>query len=451
MSDPARILVVDDEKVAVRNLTHVLKREGYEVVGRESGAAGLKVLKAEPFDLVLTDLRMEKVDGMAILKACRELQPGAEVIMITGHATLTSAVDAMKAGAFHYIAKPFRLDEVRHVVREALDKVRLKRENRELHALLDSFRGRVRIVTQNDGLRRLLDTARQVAPTGVNVLITGESGTGKELLARFIHEHSARADKPFLAVNCGAFNDALLASELFGHRKGAFTGAVEARTGLVEAVSGGTLFLDEITEMSPPMQVKLLRVLQEQEVLPVGANEPRPVDVRFIAATNRDPQEAIAAGVLRQDLYFRLNVVTLRLPALAERRDDIPLLSHYFLKKHAGLMGREVSAIAPETLEILGGYGFPGNVRELENIIERGVALASGDSIEVHDLPEDLQHLEVQAFRKPRGSLPTLEDQEREYIQWVLDKTHGNRTQAAQILGIDRVSLWRKINRYGLE
>lgn len=445
------ILIVDDEKAALKNLEHVMKKEGYAVVATQSGANALAWLDKQPFDIVLTDLRMEKVDGMQILRKCRENHPHAEVILITGFATLESAVEAMKHGAFYYIAKPFRLDEVRKVVSEAAEKIRLRRENQALREHIEGLRGKVRIVTQDAEMQRVMDIARQIAPTDCNVLISGESGTGKELFARFVHHASSRNRGPFLAINCGAINEALLANELFGHTKGAFTGATSNTKGLIEAAGGGTLFLDEITEMSPAMQVKLLRVIQEKEVLPLSATTPVKVDVRFIAATNRDIQEAVKTGTFRHDLYFRLNVVGLHIPPLAQRRDDIPLLSLYFLKKHATLMKKEVGEIAPEALDLLKTYDFPGNVRELENIIERGVAITSGNAIELAHLPEDLRELSIRTFRRKDGRIPSLEEQERDYIQWVLREARGNQTVAAQILGIDRVSLWRKLKRYQLD
>jgi DNA-binding NtrC family response regulator len=281
---------------------------------------------------------------MQILRRCKAQHPDTEVIMITGYATLESAVAAMKDGAFHYIAKPFRLDEVRQTVVEALEKLRLKRENRALREQLASLEGRTPIITLDGGMQRLLDMARSVAPTGCNVLITGESGTGKELFARYLHEHSGRGTQPFLAINCGAFNEELLANELFGHEKGAFTGAV-GKSGLLAAADGGTLFLDEVTEMSPAMQVKLLRAIQEKEVLPLGSNKPIKVDVRFIAASNRDMKEWVREGRFRQDLFFRLNVVNLHIPPLSQRREDIPLLAQHFLDKSAPLMGKAVREI----------------------------------------------------------------------------------------------------------
>ncbi len=446
-----KILVVDDEKVALKNLEHIMQKEGYEVVGTQSGQNALKLLREQSFDLVLTDLRMEKVDGIQILQKCRELCPDTEVIMITGFATLESAVETMKHGAFYYIAKPFKLDEVRKVVKEALEKVRLKRENIQLREQIEKFQGKVRIITQDPEMQRLLDTSKQIAPTDCNTLISGESGTGKELFARYIHYNSHRSEGPFFAINCGAFTEELLGNELFGHERGAFTGATTAKKGIIEMASQGTLFLDEITEMPPSMQVKLLRVIQEKEVLKVGSTEPSRVDVRFIAATNRDIQEAIKSGHLRQDLYFRLNVVSLHIPPLSERKDDIPLLSHYFLKKYAVLMKKSVTEISEDVIALLMNYGFPGNVRELENLVERGVALCNGNTIEIAHLPEDLKELNIKTFRKKHGKIPSLDEQEKAYIQWVLKDVNGNKTLAAQILGIDRVSLWRKLKRYGIE
>ncbi len=450
---PPRILVVDDEAAALKNLAYLLRKEGYEVTACQSGQAGLKELRYREIDLVLTDLRMKGIDGLALLRQAREWQPDAEVIVITGHATLDSAVAAMKEGAFHYVAKPYRLDEARQVVKSALEVVALKRENRSLRRRIDGYQGPVSIITQDLGMQRLLDTARQVAPTDCNILITGESGTGKELMARYLHLHSARASQAFVAVNCGALQEELLANELFGHEKGAFTGADRQKPGLIEMAAGGTLFLDEIAEMSPAMQVKLLRVLQERELLRVGGIEPVKVDARFIAATNRDLQEGVVSGRFRSDLYFRLNVVNLALPSMRDRQDDIPLLVFHFLRKFAQAMGKPVEDVAPEALALLAHHDFPGNVRELANLVERGVALARGDRIEARHLPEGLRHLTPPAAppRPPRGALAPRAGNEAAYLAQVLEYTGGNRNRAADILGIDRVSLWRRIKRYGLE
>jgi DNA-binding NtrC family response regulator len=451
MPDTGKLLIIDDERIALRNLEHVMKKEGYDVTATQSGANALKLLEDRQFDVVLTDLRMEKVDGMHILKKTRELYPDTEVVMITGYATLDSAVETMKDGAFYYIAKPFKLEEVRKVVSEAVHKVRLKTENRHLREQLESYQGKVKIITQDPSMQKLLETSRQIAPTDCNVLITGESGTGKELFARYIHLNSKRMEGPFFAINCGAFTEELLSNELFGHEKGAFTGANATKKGLIEMASGGTLFMDEVTEMPQSMQVKLLRVIQEKEVLRVGGVDPLKVDVRFVAATNRDIHDSMKNGSFRQDLYFRLNVVSLRIPPLIERKDDIPLLSFYFLKKYALLMKKEVTEIAEDVIGVLMHYDFPGNVRELENIMERGVALTNGAVIETGHLPEDLRELNIKTFRKKDGKIPSLDEQEEAYIKWVLIEVGGNKTLAAQILGIDRVSLWRKLKKYGLE
>jgi DNA-binding NtrC family response regulator len=448
MTDRGSVLIVDDERIAARNLEHLMRKDGYAARSAQSGSAAIALLDEQRFDIVLTDLRMEKVDGMQVLRHCKRVHPDSEVILITGFATTESAVEAMREGAFYYIAKPFRLEEVRKVVAEAMEKVRLKAENRELRAQIDSVRGRARIITQDGGMQRLLALAEQIAPTDCNVIVTGESGTGKELLARHVHACSQRASGPFLGVNCGALNEELLANELFGHEKGAFTGAQSEKRGLLEAASGGTLFLDEITEMSTAMQVKLLRVIQEREMLRVGGTRTIAIDVRFIAASNRHLKSALEDGSLRRDLYFRLNVVNLHLPPLAQRRDDVPLLAYYFLKKHSALMGRDMSEIDDDALDLLKGYGFPGNVRELENIIERAVAVGNGPVLRPGDLPDDLRQLTIRTFRRKDGRIPTLEEQEQDYIRWVLSETGGNQTAAARALGIDRVSLWRKLKRF---
>ncbi|MEJ2688849.1 MAG: sigma-54 dependent transcriptional regulator [Deltaproteobacteria bacterium] len=451
MTEAARLLVVDDEKIALNNLVHVLKKEGYVVTGAHSGPEAVRLLEKEHFDLVLTDLKMARVDGFGVMERSKELYPETEVIIITGFASIDSAIETMKKGAYHYIAKPYKLDEVRKVVKEALEKESLRQENQRLREHLKTFGGSTSIITHNRKMKKLLDMAKQVAQTSSTIIITGESGTGKELLARFIHENSLRKQGPMLSINCGAFNDELLANELFGHEKGAYTGAGELKKGLVEMASGGTLFLDEVTEMAPPMQVKLLRVLQEKEFMRVGGTVPIKVDVRFIAATNRDLQREVSEGNFRQDLYFRINVVSLKIPPLAERKDDIPLLCQHFIKKYATLTGKPVAEISTEAVELLASYDFPGNVRELENIIERGVALTKTEIIDVRQLPEDLRGLSFQTFRSKEGDMPSLTDQEKAYIQWVLTETKGNKSAAAQILGIDRVSLWRKLKKYDLE
>ncbi len=442
----ARILVVDDDKIALRNLQHVLKREGYQVVATQSGSKALSYLSEQHFDVVLTDLRIPKVDGLSILEHVKRLYPDTEVIVITAYATVDSAVRAMKGGACCYIAKPYKIDELRRVVAEAVEKRRFVEGNEELKGRLRELQD-TKIIAEDPVMKKVVDVARQVAQSNCSVLITGESGTGKELVANLIHESSPRARGPMVAVNCGVFSEELLANELFGHERGAFTGADSQKIGLIESANGGTMFLDEITEIPPSMQVKLLRVLQEREIMRIGSTKPVKVDVRFLFATNRDIEVMVKEGEFRQDLYFRINVVNINLPPLSERKRDIPLLVHFFMEKYSIASGKNVTRISDEAMNMLAHYDYPGNVRELENMIERAIVLARGDTIEVEHLPD----LEVVTFRPKKGRWPTLEEQEKNYIQWVLEKTGWNKTKAAEVLGIDRVSLWRKIKKYALE
>jgi two-component system, NtrC family, response regulator HydG len=445
------ILVVDDEEVALKNLCHVLRKEGYRVTAAKSGKQALAYLDKQFFSLVLTDLKMPQVDGMQVLKRIKTFYPETEVIMITGFSTVDSAIEALKAGAYHYIAKPFKFDEVRKVVAEAIEKVELIHEVGQLRRQVGAKAQQSQIITHNREMKDLLDMASQIAATDTNVVISGESGTGKELLARFIHNCSSRNEKAMLSINCGAFSEELLTNELFGHSKGAFTGADEDKKGLVEMADGTTLFLDEITEMSPSMQVKFLRVLQEKEVMRVGGTHPVKVQVRFLAATNRDLKKEVEAGNFRQDLFFRINVVSFKIPPLSERKDDIPLLVQFFLDKYNAVMQKNVTEVAPDVIETLQRYDFPGNVRELENIVERGVALAGGSTLGLAQIPNDLRSLDMQTFRKSVGKYASMEEVEKSYIQWILKETGFNKTAAAKALGIDRVSLWRKIKKLGLE
>lgn len=451
-AEQIHILLIDDEKIALLNLTHVLEQEGYRVTACLDGESGLQAMQQTPFDLVLTDLCMPGIDGMEVLQHIKATTPDVPVIMITGHASLDSAINAMKAGAYHYIAKPFRLAEAREVVRGALELGRIRSENSELKERIDHLAGQTTIITQDLGMQRLLETARQIAETDCSVVIHGESGTGKELLARYIHQKSQRADQSFIAFNCGALHEEIAASELFGHEKGAFTGALNTKIGLFEAADGGTLFLDEVAELPLLMQVKLLRVIQERELMRVGSVNPININVRIIAASNRDLKKAVEDGKMRDDLYFRLNVVPLTLPPLRERRDDIPLLAYYFLRKCSVIMKRDVKEIAPEAMQRLTDYDFPGNIRELSNFIERGVALTQDDTLDVQHLPQSLGALTVRVFKPEMAATPTtLEEQEAEHILNVLKMADGNRTQAARMLGIDRVSLWRKLKKLGID
>lgn len=450
MTRRPRILIVEDEELARDNLRYILSKEQYEIEAVGSVSEALESLQRNEYDLVLTDLRMEKVDGMEVLARTKAHRPATEVIMITGYATVDSAIEAMKLGAFHYIAKPYKIEEVRALVRQALEKKRLRDELDELRKDLEARDGLESIVGKSGAIQELMETVRQIAPTDCNVLIVGETGTGKELVARAIHRLSKRSKANFLAINCGAFTEELLANELFGHEKEAFTGAHTAKQGLFEAAQGGTIFLDEIGDMPPAMQVRLLRVIQDRAVMRLGGTVSIPVDVRVVAATNKDLKRLVEEGRFRSDLYFRLNVVALHVPPLSQRREDIPLLAHHFLRKFSSRQGKEIKGITEEMMGLLMNYPFPGNVRELENVIERAVALSKGGMLEAKDLPQEFTLFRFRALRPKSGGLPTLEEAERDYIQWVLQYTKWNRTKAAEILGIDRVSLWRKIKQYSL-
>jgi DNA-binding NtrC family response regulator len=453
MATKPKLLVVEDDALARKNLQHILERGGeYQVTAASDGAEALELLDRQAFELVLTDLRMEKVDGMQVLEAVRQRHPHTEVIMLTAFASVDSAIEAMKLGAFHYIAKPYKIEEVRTQVARALEKISLRHELVQLKRDLNARDGVGYIVGKHPRIQELISTVAQIAPTGCNVLIMGETGTGKELFARALHHASDRADKRFVAFNCGAFAEELLVSELFGHERGAFTGALATKEGLFEAADGGTVFLDEIGDMPLSMQVKLLRVIQEKVVTRVGGTDPLPVDVRIVAATNQDLKTLVDEGRFRSDLYYRLNVVCLELPPLREHRDDIPLLALHFMEKHAAKQGKEIAGISGAMMTTLIRHDFPGNVRELENLIERAVTLGNGQELQASDLPG---HLHSEAGGSPdyqaNDKLLTLEERERLYIMRVLEQTGGNKTRAAEILGIDRVSLWRKIKRYSLE
>ena len=447
----ARILIVEDELIARENLDHVLKKEGYETVAVDSGVRAFKELEKEEFDLVLTDLRMQQVDGMQVLERTKELYPDTEVVVITGFATVSTAVEAMQKGAYHYLPKPYKIEEVRILVRKALEKRWLRQEVTDLKRQVRSQRAVPFLVGKSPKIEVLKQTIEQIAPSDATVLILGETGTGKELVDKAIHHLSLRAEKRFLAINCGAFSEELLANELFGHEREAFTGARGVKKGLLEAATGGTVFLDEIGEMPASMQVKLLRVLQEKTLMRVGATSEIPVDIRVLAATNKDLKGEVERGAFRQDLYYRINVVTLQVPSLVERQDDIPLLCQHFLRKFAEAQGKAVDQIAPEVMRALKLYEFPGNIRELENIMERAVTLCAGGVVEMQHLPLDFQQPHMfQVQRHQKREFHSLEENEKEYISWVVKQVGGNKTKAAEILGIDRVSLWRKLKRYDL-
>jgi len=446
-----RILVVDDEEVARKNLARLLGREGHRVSTAKDGPAALSLLSKNDFDLVITDLVMEGMSGLDLLSEIKEKHPHIEVIVVTGYASVSTAIDAVKKGAYHYIEKPFRPEEVRHLAARCLETVGLKRQVTELESRVKAHPREPAFVGESREIREVVRVIRQVAKTDCNVLISGESGAGKELAASLIHFHSHRREGRFLAINCGAFTEELLANELFGHEKGAFTGAGAQKAGLLEAASGGTLLLDEVGDMPLSMQVKLMRAIEEQEVIRVGGNRPIPIDVRIVAATNKDLKEAVAAGLFRQELFFRLNVISILLPSLRQRKNDIPLLAHFFLRRAAAKTGRDVKGFSEQAVKVLMDYDFPGNVRELENIVERAVAVCCQDEIQVRDLPPDLSEMEVFSFEKAGSRPRTLREMQRDYIEWVLNLTGRNKTRAAKVLGIDRASLWRHLKRHEVE
>jgi two-component system response regulator HydG len=448
-----KILLVDDETAILEALEILFRGEGYEVAVADSGPKAMAALEDERPDIVLTDIRMPGAGGLDVLSQAREVDPEMPVILMTAQASLQSAVRAVNEGAYYYLQKPFANDELLAICKRAGEARQLKAENKRLKKEI-SRRDRTssrRPVGVSPRFRVVLELAETVAASDSTVLISGESGTGKEVLAGYIHDLSDRSDASFLSINCGALPEGLLESELFGHVRGSFTGAVKDKDGLLIAASGGTLFLDEIGEMSPSTQVRLLRAIQEREVVPVGATRPLPVDVRIIAATNRDLEEEITRGQFRSDLYYRLNVIQLHLPPLRERPEDVPLLATHFLERLADKEGREVT-LSDEALAVLNRYDWPGNVRELENALERAAVLSSGDVIEASVLPDRLRE-------PPRPRLaaeglppnPTMEVVERAYILWVLQAEGGNKTRAAEVLGIDPSTLYRKLNRYGIE
>ena len=448
------VLIVDDESGILQTLEILLRAEGFTPHTAQGGRAALEMIPTLSPDIILTDVRMPQVGGVEVLAAAREHDPQVPVILMTAQATLQTAMQALNAGAFYYIQKPFRNDELVAILRRAAEHRQLRVENTTLKKEIRrrERRGAGAPIGQHRSWLDILNLAEAVAHTESTVLLTGESGTGKEVVARYIHDLSQRKDSTFQTINCGALPEGLLESELFGHVKGSFTGAVKDKDGLFTAAAGGTFFLDEIGETTPATQVKLLRVLQHREVIPVGATEAIPIDTRIIAATNRDLEEEIKRGTFRRDLFYRLNVIAVHLPPLRDRREDVPLLAEAFLQRGAELRGEPVKRLSEIAATALIEYVWPGNVRELENALERAVILTLGTTIDVSALPARVTERRSEPLVAERTATnPTLETIERAYILWVLSSEQGNKTRAAEMLGIDPSTLHRKLARYGVE
>lgn len=456
MSDAPKILLVDDETSILDTLQVLFRGEGYQVEVAETGQKGIDALTSAKPDLVLTDIRMPGTTGLEVLASAHELDPELPVILMTAQASLQSAVRAVNEGAYYYLQKPFSNDELLAICSRAIETRQLRVENKALKAEIGEQRSAASVarpIGSAPCFTEILELAETVAGTDSTALISGESGTGKEVLARYIHARSHRSSGAFLSINCGALPESLLESELFGHVKGSFTGAVKDKDGLLVAAEGGTFFMDEIGEMTAATQVKLLRAIQEREVIPVGSTKAVPVDVRLVAATNRDLETEIDRGTFRSDLYYRLNVIQFHMPPLRERRDDIPLLVRYFLDGEAAARERKRPLeIHEDALKLLVAYDWPGNVRELQNALERAAVVVSGQKIRADDLPERV--LETPAPKLVRNEEaprnPTMEMIEQAYILWVLEAEGGNKTRAAEVLGIDPSTLYRKLNRYGI-
>ena len=442
-AEQVKILVAEDDPEMLALLERHLEREGYRIIAVNGGAPALGRLRTESFDVVLTDLKMPGVDGMEILRASREVQPEARVILMTAYASIDTAIQAIREGAYHYVAKPFRFEEISMVVSKALEDRRLRAENIRLQRELEGRYRFENLLGKSPAMQAVFSLIQRVARGESNVLITGETGTGKELVARAIHFNSRRAKRPFVPVNCAAIPEGLLESELFGHVKGAFTGAVAAQRGLFLEAADGTLFLDEVAALSPPLQAKVLRAIQEREVRPVGGSETIPVDIRLVAASNRDLKALVTAGEFRDDLYYRLAVIPIHLPPLRERGEDIPLLALAFLQKYAAGATRPVQGFSPQAMSCLLAHPWPGNVRELENVVERAVNLCTRDEISAQDLGLNMGPVGTEFTLKGLGPRPTLRELTRSYVGQILVQAGNDKEQAARVLGVSERTLYR--------
>ena len=448
MLRPSRVMVVDDDAETLALMHEIVAKEGFEVETAEDAETALRRLEQWQPELLITDIHMPGMDGLALLAAVREKEPDIPVVLLTAYGSLKTAVDAIKAGAFDYLSKPFVVEDIRLVVRRALEHTKLVRENRSLRGQLRDRYRFDNLVGSSGGMVEVYKMIARVAETDSTVLIQGESGTGKELIARAIHANSGRSGGPFVAIDTGSLAETLLESELFGHERGAFTGAIATKKGLLEQANLGTCFLDEIADLSPMMQSKLLRAIQEREIRRVGSETPRAIDVRIIAATKKALKPLVEAGTFREDLFYRLEVITIVLPPLRDRIEDIPLLSRYFVDKFGRTKERPVTGLSPDTIPLLTRYSWPGNVRELEHVIERAIALTPYPIITPEDLPETIRTAPVHIQARARG-WETLHDMEKNYILRVLEAHHQDQGEAADILGIHRKTLFRKLRQYG--
>ncbi len=444
-----QILVVDDEKIMRDALTSTLKAKGYRVSIAENGEKALAMVREAIYDIVLLDIRLPDCSGVELLVDIKKFLPGSDIIMMTAYGSVETAVEAMKSGAVDYITKPFSFDEIEITIKKNLERRNLEEENRRLKARVERRDRFGEIFGRNETMLQVYDLIQRVAPTEVTVLITGESGTGKELVARSVHRHSLRHDGPFVPVNCAALTETLLESELFGHERGAFTGAVNRRAGLFEQARGGSLFLDEIGEMNPEMQAKLLRVLESKEFQRVGGEKFIKADIRLLVATNKDLEALIESGNFRQDLFWRINVVPIHLPPLRERPDDIPFLSNLFLDHSAQKLGKTLTGFSPRVMNLFMIHTWPGNIRELQNVIERLAVLASGEEIGVEPFLE--QRMESGTDEREPASLQTLAALEEHHIRKTLKENDWNFSLSARVLGIDRKTLYNKVKRYGIK
>ncbi len=442
------IAVIDDEETARRMTARILRKAGYSVETFESGPPFLRKMEQEPFDIVFLDLQLPGMGGMEILSHIKDIHHWTQVIIVTGHGSIDNAVKATQQGAFQYLTKPCRSHDICLMAERANEKITLHRENDHLRSQVNEQCLLPGFIGNSKAMQAIYATITKVAQVNCNVLLEAETGTGKQLTAQAIHSLGPRKDAPFVYFNCGGFTEELICSELFGHEKGSFTGADTCKIGLLESAAGGTVLLDEISEMPLSMQVKLLHVLQERQVLRVGGTRPVDLHIRIIAATNKNLEQSVKEGTFREDLYYRLNVVAIRLPRLAERRDDIPLLIQHFIAKVNKAFSREISGISPKALELLMHYDFPGNVRELENIIQHAAALTDATKLMPEDLPSRLR--KVNQWDDYRDELVPMEEMEKQYLSRVLSRTDHNMKAAVNILRVPRTTLWRKIKKYGI-